>query len=213
MRPPGIVLVAWSRFGLLAAGIADAAERLGSHLQEAGDMHHGSTEHYLGLLPEKAFVALGSILEALAVGVFLAADSHMLKYLTVEHLHFLVANHEVVKVIIGDGIEAAVLERLDDKAAGLLFEEALNAEDYATLIGEVLRHIALVLIIILANHTLVNEIHGSAHLAGRQDRFALLELHGYKNAPQSINALRSERAINTGNLSCHISTSVHCLLF
>ena len=137
----------------------------------------------------------------------------MLKYLTVEHLHFLVANHEVVKVIIGDGIEAAVLERLDDKAAGLLFEEALNAEDYATLIGEVLRHIALVLIIILANHTLVNEIHGSAHLAGRQNRFALLELHGYKNAPQSINALRSERAINTGNLSCHFSTSVHCLLF
>ena len=44
MRPPGIVLVAWSRFGLLGAGIADAAERLGSHLQEAGDMHHGSTE-------------------------------------------------------------------------------------------------------------------------------------------------------------------------
>ena len=97
MRPPGIVLVTTGRLrALLGRGISDAAQSLGGHLQETGYVYHGGSQHYLGFLSEQSLITLRSILESLAVSMLLATDGHVLQYLAVEHLHLLVAHHQIM---------------------------------------------------------------------------------------------------------------------
>ena len=145
-------------------------------------MHHRSSKDNLGFLSQQTVVTFRCILEALAVGMFLTADSDVLQYLAVEHLYLLVALHQIVKVVVWNGEELGVLQRLDDKSAGFLLEEALDAEDDATLEGEVLGDVLLILIIILPHHSLFDEVKGAANLSFLQYGIAFGELHGNKDA-------------------------------
>ena len=116
-------------------------------------MHHGRTQDNLGLLAQKALVTLGRVLKTLAIRMLLAADGNVFKNLAIEHLHLLVAYHQVVEVGIGDGIELGVLQGFHNEATGFLLQVALYAEDNAPLEAEMLGDIALVLIIILTDHS------------------------------------------------------------
>jgi hypothetical protein len=127
-------------------------------------VYHGGTENNLGFLTQKSFVPFCGILEPLAVSVFLGTDGYVLQYLTVEHVYLLVAYQEVVEVIIGDGIDLGVLQSFHNEAAGLLLEEAFNAEDNAAFEAEVLGYVFVVLIIILPYHSLLYEIEVTAYL-------------------------------------------------
>ena len=121
-------------------------------------MYHRSPKDDFWLLFKQAFVSLRSILETLAVGMFLTADGHMLQYLAIKHFYLLVAHHQFMKFIIRNGIECCVLECFHDEPAGFLLEETLDAEDDAPFERKVFCDILIVLVLVLPDHAFLYEV-------------------------------------------------------
>ena len=174
-------------------------------------MNHRGTEYDFGLLAQQSVVALGGVLEALAVCVLLAADGNVLQYLAIEHFHVLVADHQAVESVVGYGVECGVFQCLHDEPAWFLPQEALDAEDDAAFVGEVLGDVFLVLIIVLSDHSLVHEVEGATDFSFLQDGVSLLELHWNEDAGERLDAEWREWAIESGYFPGYVASSVHLL--
>ena len=151
-------------------------------------MDHRCPKDDFRFFTEQAVVALCGILEALAVGMLLAADGHMLQYLEAEDFYLPLAHTEFLQAIVGNGIERGILQRFDDEPAGFLLEEAFYAEYYSAFEREMFGDILIVLVIVLPDHAFLYEIEGTAHFTFLQDGVTLLELHGYEDTAQGLDA-------------------------
>ncbi len=112
---------------------------------------------------------------------------------------------QTLKGIDGDGPEDGVLQCADDQARGTASEEALDAHDNAALVGEMLRHLLAVLIIILTYEALLHIVHIAAHLAFGENHLALHVLHWDKDAGQFGDALGRECAVVPAYLTSHLA--------
>ena len=72
-----------------------------------------------------------------------------------------------------------------------------------------LGYIFLVLVVILPDHTFLDEIEGVADIPFLQDGVALLELHWDEDTSQHIDPKRSHGAVDAGYFLCDIATIVH----
>ena len=172
-------------------------------------MEHGGSQDDFGFGLEQAVVALSGILETLGIGMFLAGDEGVLEYLAVEHFHLLVLQHGYVPGFVGNGVELAVFQGLDDESAGFLFQETFDTEDDATFEREVFGYILPIFVVELTHHAMIYVIHGPANLALGQHDVAFLELHRYQNLRKDIDAQRTHFTIETGDFSGYVSRGVH----
>jgi len=94
---------------VLYTTITDSRKGLWCHLQETSYVNHRSTKDNLRFLAQEAFITLRGILESLTVGMLLRTDSNMLQDLAIKHVYLLIANKQVVEVIIRNGIQLGIL--------------------------------------------------------------------------------------------------------
>ncbi len=172
-------------------------------------MDERRAQHYFAVGAQQAGVALGSVLEALAVGMFLTADERVLQYFSVEKLYLRVLHHGNMQILVGDGIDQRGFQRLHHQFAGFLFQEALDAEADASLEAEVLGHVPVAFVVVLSHHALMDIVDGFADVAFVHEHVALRDFDGLEQACQGIDSHGRHVAVDVRHIAGNVASADH----